>query len=123
MSKVKFYRAILALFFALMGVATIYSCITSRNDLPLVTLALPEAMEEGSYRVPNQAVQQQGYRHLFVVEEQDGAWGKEYVCREILLPNMSVEVETTLVYADLGELPVVVSSTELLYDGAVVRLS
>lgn len=77
--------------FALMGVATIYSCITSRNDLPLVTLALPEAMEEGSYRVPNQAVQQQGYRHLFVVEEQDGAWGKEYVCREILLPNMSVQ--------------------------------
>ena len=35
MSKVKFYGAILALFFALMGVATIYSCITSRNDLPL----------------------------------------------------------------------------------------
>ena len=123
MSKVKFYGAILALFFALMGVATIYSCITSRNDLPLVTLALPEAVEEGSYRVPNQAVQQQGYRHLFVVEEQDGAWGKEYVCREILLPNMSVEGETTLVYADLGKLPVVVSSTEPLHDGAVVRLS
>ena len=113
----------MALFFALMGVATIYSCITSRNDLPLVTLALPEAVEEGSYRVPTQAVQQQGYRHLFVVEEQDGAWGKEYVCREILLPNMSVQGETTLVYVDLGELPVVVSSTELLYDGAVVRLS
>ena len=123
MSEVKLYGAILALFFALMGVATIYSCITSRNDLPLVTLALPEAMEEGSYRVPNQAVQQQGYRHLFVVEEQDGAWGKEYVCREILLPNMSVEGETTLVYADLGKLPVVVSSTEPLHDGAVVRLS
>ena len=113
----------MALFFALMGVATIYSCITSRNDLPLVTLALPEAMEEGSYRVPNQAVQQQGYRHLFVVEEQDGAWGKEYVCREILLPNVSAQGETTLVYADLGELPVVVSSTEPLHDGAVVRLS
>ena len=113
----------MALFFALMGVVTICSCITSRNDLPLVTLVLPEAMEEGSYRVPNQAVQQQGYRHLFVVEEQAGAWGKEYVCREILLPNMSVEGETALVYADLGGLPVVVSSTEPLHDGAVVRLS
>ena len=123
MNKVKWYGALLALFFVLMGAATVYSCITSRNDLPLVTLALPEAMEEGSYRVPNQAVQQQGYRHLFVVEEQDGAWGKEYVCREILLPNMSVEGETTLVYADLGKLPVVVSSTEPLHDGAVVRLS
>lgn len=123
MSKVKLYAAILALFFALMGVATICSCITSRNDLPLVTLVLPEAMEEGSYRVPNQAVQQQGYRHLFVVEEQAGAWGKEYVCREILLPNMSAQGETTLVYADLGGLPVVVSSTEPLHDGAVVRLS
>ena len=113
----------MALFFALMGVATIYSCVTSRNDLPLVTLALPEAMEEGSYHVPNQAVQQQGYRHLFVVEEQDGAWSKEYVCREILLPNVSAQEETTLVYADLGKLPVVVSSTEPLHDGDVVRLS
>ena len=61
--------------------------------------------------------------HLFVVEEQDGAWGKEYVCREILLPNVSAQEDTTLVYADLGELPVVVSSTEPLHDGAVVRLS
>lgn len=78
-----------------------YSCITSRNHLPLVSLALPETIEDGCYRVPNQAVQEQGYRHLFVVEEEQGAWGKEYVCREILLPNVSNEGQTTLIYADL----------------------
>lgn len=123
MNKVKWYGAFLALFFVLMGAVTVYSCITNRNHLPLVSLALPEAVEDGCYRVPNQAVQEQGYRHLFVVEEQQGAWGKEYVCREILLPNVSNEGQTTLIYADLGGFPVVVSSTEPLYDGTVVRLS
>ena len=88
-----------------------------------MSLALPEMVEDGCYRVPNQAVQEQGYRHLFVVEEQQGAWGKEYVCREILLPNVSNEGQITLVYDDLGGLPVVVSSTEPLSDGTVVRLS
>ena len=106
-----------------MGAATIYSCITNRNHLPLVSLAMPETVEDGCYRVPNQVVQEQGYRHLFVVEEQQGAWGKEYVCREILLPNVSEEGQSTLIYADLGGLPVVVSSTEPLSDGTVVRLS
>lgn len=57
------------LFFVLMGAATVYSCITSRNHLPLVSLALPETVEDGCYRVPNQAVQEQGYRHLFVVRK------------------------------------------------------
>lgn len=123
MNKVKWYGAILAMFFVLMGAATVYSCITSRNHLPLVSLALPETIEDGCYRVPNQAVQEQGYRHLFVVEEEQGAWGKEYVCREILLPNVSKEGQSSLIYADLGELPVVVSSTEPLSDGTVVRLS
>lgn len=123
MNKVKWYGAFLALFFVLMGAATVYSCITSRNRLPLVSLALPETVEDGCCRVPNQAVQEQGYRHLFVVEEEQGAWGKEYVCREILLPNVSNEGQTTLVYDDLGGLPVVVSSTEPLSDGTVVRLS
>ena len=123
MNKVKWYGALRALFFVLMGVATVYSCITSHNRLPLVSLALPEMVEDGCYRVPNQAVQEQGYRHLFVVEEQQGAWGKEYVCREILLPNVSNEGQITLVYDDLGGLPVVVSSTEPLSDGTVVRLS
>ena len=122
MNKVKWYGAILALFFVLMGAAT-YSCITNRNNLPLVSLALPETVEDGCYRVPNQTVQEQGYRHLFVVEEEQGAWGKEYVCREILLPNVSNEGQTTLIYADLGGLPVVVSSTDPLSDGTVVRLS
>ena len=106
-----------------MGAATVYSCITSRNRLPLVSLALTETVEDGCYRVPNQVVQEQGDRHLFVVEEEQGAWGKEYVCREILLPNVSEEGQSTLIYADLGGLPVVVSSTEPLYDGTVVRLS
>lgn len=109
--------------FVLMGAATVYSCITSRNRLPLVSLTLPETVEDGCCRVPNQAVQEQGYRHLFVVEEEQGAWGKEYVCREILLPNVSEEGQTILIYVDLGELPVVVSSTEPLSDGTVVRLS
>lgn len=76
MNKVKWYGAILALFFVLMGAATVYSCITSRNHLPLVSLALPETVEDGCYRVPNQAVQEQGYRHLFVVEEQQGCLGQ-----------------------------------------------
>ncbi|CDA78714.1 hypothetical protein [Negativibacillus massiliensis] len=123
MNKVKWYGAILALFFVLMGATTIYSCITNRNHLPLVSLILLETVEDGCYRVPNQAVQEQGYRHLFVVEEEQGAWGKEYVCREILLPNVSNEGQTTLIYTDFGGLPVVVSSTEPLSDGTVVRLS
>ena len=123
MNKVKWYGALLALFFVLMGAATVYSCITSRNHLPLVSLALPETGGDGCYRVPKQAVQEQGYRHLLGVDQQQGAWGKEYVCREILLPNVSSEGQTTLVYADLGGLPVVVNSTEPLYDGTVVRLS
>ena len=44
MNKVKWYGALLALFFVLMGAATVYSCITNRNHLPLVSLALTETM-------------------------------------------------------------------------------
>ena len=88
-----------------------------------LNISLRDIITAVSYTHLDVYKRQKGYRHLFVVEEEQGAWGKEYVCREILLPNVSNEGQTTLVYADLGGLPVVVSSTEPLSDGTVVRLS
>ena len=135
MNKVKWYGAILALFFVLMGAATIYSYITSRNHLPLVSLTLPETVEDGCYRVPNQAVQEKGYRHLFVVEEGGelsltgaltlGGWnntgsilvnhGKTTIDGNVVIEKSTLEGDSMGVIEDNG------SSAELILENGTIQ--
>lgn len=128
----KIWACTLILFLAVLAGATVYSRTAYQYGLPLVELdtvkrgILPGAEDFGEYDcvVQKSAVftDPSGAKYILVVQQRDGAWGREYVC---LRQFASVEAETethAALICDAPNYPVVTGSDKPLQDGSVVRL-
>lgn len=113
-------------FFLFMATATAVSVRSSYRRLPQVRLSFAKQNEEGAFLVPLSSVSAgtDGTYCLFLVLEQEGAWGKEYVCKKVLLDYAETDPdqETAVVSGGmLSRFPVVWESERALQDGEQVR--
>lgn len=128
MKPARLMLGLCALFFVLMAGATVFSVRRDYARLPKVELVLAQEGENGTYTVPLAAVREDGEGRAFLlfVLEEDGPWGKEYVCRRAFLKPLRLDPDrgTALVAGqDLCRYPIAGAGEEPLADGRRVRFA
>lgn len=126
MKPVRLMWGVCALFFVLMAGVTVFSVRRDYARLPQVELVLARPEGDNTYTVPLAAVREdeEGRTFLLFVLEEDGPWGKEYVCRRAFLKPLRLDPEggTALVAGqDLSRYPIAGASESPLAEGRRVR--
>ena len=115
MKPARLMLGVCALFFILMAGATVFSVGRDYARLPKTELVLARPEGDNTYTVP-----------LAAVREEEGPWGKEYVCRRAFLNLLRQDPEggSALVAGqDLCRYPIAGASEESLADGQRVRFA
>ena len=113
-----------ALFFALMAGITVYAVSRGYRQLTEVELSFAQRVEQDSYAVPRSALctDEQGRSWVFLVLEQEGPWGKEYVCKQVYLPFGELDQGQVIVSENLlSQYPIAIGGKAELTDGQRVR--
>ncbi len=115
------------LFFAFMAGITVYSVNAEYHQLTKVRLSYAQK-DENAYSIPLSAMytDTEGRNYLFLVLEQEGAWGKEYICKKVLLAYVNFDESQgriTVKEPLLSKYPIADKSERDLEDGERVRFS
>ena len=126
MKPLRFVCCAGALFFAFMAGITAYAINSSYRQLTEVELSFAQRVENDRYAVPRSAVytDQKGRSWLFLVLEQEGAWGKEYVCKKVYLPYAEPDQGQERVIVSerlLSQYPIAIAGEQVPEDGERVR--
>ena len=126
MKPLRFVCCAGALFFAFMAGITVYAINSSYRQLTEVELSFAQRVENDRYAVPRSAVytDQKGRSWLFLVLEQEGAWGKEYVCQKVYLPYAEPDQGQERVIVSerlLSQYPIAIAGERMPEDGERVR--
>ncbi len=130
MKPLHFIYCIAGLFLVFMAGITVYSVNAEYRQLTEVRLSFAQRDEKdkNAYSVPLSAVytDTDGRNYLFLVLEQEGAWGKEYVCKKVFLAYAKFDESQNRVSVKepaLSKYPIAKESERILEDGERVRLS
>ncbi len=128
MKPLRFVCCAGALFFAFMAGITVYAINSSYRQLTEVELSFAQRVENDRYAVPRSAVytDQKGRSWLFLVLEQEGAWGKEYVCKKVYLPYAEPDQGQERVIVSerlLSQYPIAIAGEQVPEDGERVRFA
>lgn len=114
-------------FFVFMAIITAYSVSNNYNNLTCVELTFAEEIDEKTHVIPLSSIytDDKGRNFVFFVIEQDGAWGKEYVCKKNFLYNIKInKVSMQAIISGqpmFSNYPYVMSSSSKISDGERVR--
>lgn len=116
------------LFLAFMAGMTVYSINAEYHQLTGVKLsfAQQDGNDENVYSIPLSSVftDADGGNCLFLVLEQEGAWGKEYVCKKVFLTYIKIdEAQNRAVVTEpsLSKYPIACEAERPLENGERVR--
>ena len=128
MKPLRFVCCAGALFFAFMAGITVYAINSSYRQLTEVELSFAQRVENDRYAVPRSAVytDQKGRSWLSLVLEQEGAWGKEYVCKKVYLPYAEPDQGQERVIVSerlLSQYPIAIAGEQVPEDGERVRFA
>ena len=130
MKPLRFVCCAGVLFFAFMAGTTAYAVCRSYRQLTEVKLSFAQRVEveNDRYAVPRSAVytDQKGRSWLFLVLEQEGTWGKEYICKKVYLPYAEPDQGQERVIVSerlLSQYPIAIAGEQVPEDGERVRFA
>lgn len=123
MQRKKIGRWLGVLFLCLLLFATLYSRTVAQWNLPKVELAIAQKTES-MVQLPRAAIYEDsaGKTYILLVKEQQGAWGKEYICVKQMVVVSQTDGRFVFVQG-VGEFryPVVTGSDQPVGEGSKVR--
>ena len=95
MRILKLMCALFVSFFCLMGLITIISVNYDKCQLTTVTLSYAKRIDDNFCSISLSSIHMNpnGEKYVFIVVEKDGSWGKEYLCKKILLTPIEIDFE------------------------------
>lgn len=110
-----------ALYLFFMAFNTAHAVRRYQAELPTVELGVVQVEKEIFYTVPASAVFEDGLSEfLWLVEESDGPWGKEYRVQKKYISVFQVDGETAWISSTV-DLPIVIGTDVDLYEGQPVQ--